>query len=168
MPAVWGHGRITRKYNWCGFFIYFFKLLVTLVTDRSAPPGTVLILTLIARSLRLDHGTGEALFVVWKKRKKKMYTFGFVRILDLFAVQDVRDKATYLPVPHTHMRAHTHTHAHTHPATRTTRVLVLLEFYFDYVFYEYVSTYLLLQVGAGERSRGWNLFHTYLTRLADK
>ena len=42
-------------------FIYLFiLLLVTLVTDPSAPPGTVLILTLIARSLRLDHGTGEA------------------------------------------------------------------------------------------------------------
>ena len=55
VEGVASSGRVAQA----PFFILFVSL-VTLVTDPSAPPGTVLILTLIARSLRLNHATGEA------------------------------------------------------------------------------------------------------------
>ena len=46
----------------CQQLVSFFILLVlvTLITDPLAPPGTVLILTLIPQSLSLDHIIGEA------------------------------------------------------------------------------------------------------------
>ena len=47
-------------YNSHRGIVFIFILLVTLVTDPPAPPGTVLILALIRRPLSLDRGTEEA------------------------------------------------------------------------------------------------------------